>query len=285
MPKPTPHLPALLLLPLLAGCASVQTGGSALDRVMKEPPYYSGTTVGVGTLAHVPIRYQRGGSQAEIFDPEATPGSAIDVLLREMNLYLDSLGVSTRVAGQPPADARVPDVYFGCEPDMGLDDCDEAKSGELRLNVQRPSSSWSEWAAGALRTQGADQLLVITLEVGQYYPEQTNLRGSKVVRLGSDHEVSLPWLTSLDAPVMVLQLTGALIGSDGRPMRIGAEGMLARRTNLLVSALGAQAVIRDEDVEALRGARRADLAGTPLIWQAALRNLVMRLAGRTLPAQ
>lgn len=38
----------------------------------------------------------------------------------------------------------------------------------------------------------------------------------------------------------VLQLTGALIDRDGKAVRIGAEGMLARRTRLLVSSIGGQ---------------------------------------------
>jgi len=92
--------------------------------------------------------------------------------------------------------------------------------------------------------------------------------------------VELPWLTSLETPVSVLQLTGALVGRDGRAVRIGAEGLLAKRTGLVASAFGLQALLSDEDVQQLRTTRRDDLAGRPLVWQAALRSLVAELTGR-----
>jgi hypothetical protein len=70
------------------------------------------------------------------------------------------------------------------------------------------------------------------------------------------------------------------VGRDGRAVRIGAEGLVARRTPLLASSAGAQSLLTDEDVAALRTARRADLPGAPLAWQVALRTLVGELAGR-----
>jgi hypothetical protein len=79
----------------------------------------------------------------------------------------------------------------------------------------------------------------------------------------------------------VLQLTGALIDPDGRATRIGAEGLYPRRTRLLVSAIGGQELLSDEDVERLRSERRDDLPGRPLVWQVALRNLVAQLTGRS----
>jgi hypothetical protein len=88
------------------------------------------------------------------------------------------------------------------------------------------------------------------------------------------------WLTSLETPVSVLQLTGALVGKDGRAIRIGAEGLIAHRTSLLASAAGAQALITEEDVKRLNTARRDDLPGKPLVWQVSLRNLVAELTAQ-----
>jgi hypothetical protein len=107
------------------------------------------------------------------------------------------------------------------------------------------------------------------------------LHGTKEVELGTDHTVQLPWLTSLEAPVSVLQLTGALVGPDGKAKRIGAEGLLARRTSLGLSSIGAQELITDAEVEALLTARREDLPGAPLVWETALRSLVAGLTGST----
>jgi hypothetical protein len=77
----------------------------------------------------------------------------------------------------------------------------------------------------------------------------------------------VPWLTSLETPVSVIMLTGALVDGDGRAVRICTEGMLARRTCLLASSVGAQALIRDDNVYELRSSRRDDLPGHPLDWR------------------
>jgi hypothetical protein len=72
------------------------------------------------------------------------------------------------------------------------------------------------------------------------------------------------------------------VAPDGRALRIGAEGILARRTPFAASVLGAQALVSDEDVERARTARREDLPGRPLVWQVALRTLVAELMGRAI---
>jgi hypothetical protein len=100
------------------------------------------------------------------------------------------------------------------------------------------------------------------------------------VELGTSYVAGLPWLTSLETPVSVLQLTGALVDTSGRALRIGAEGILPVRTRLAISALGAQELLRDEHVEAARSLRRADLPEQPLAWQVAIANVVSQLTGR-----
>jgi hypothetical protein len=120
---------------------------------------------------------------------------------------------------------------------------------------------------------------VLTLEVGQYWVTKTGWTNRKSIELGAGYSVPLPWLTSLDTPVNVVQLTGALMDDQGLAIRIGAEGLLARRTPLLVSGLGAQALITDDDVQQLRTLRRDDLDGRPLVWKVGLRQLVSDLIG------
>ena len=144
----------------------------------------------------------------------------------------------------------------------------------MQLSVGRPSSSWVQWLNGRASDAGPGTTLVVTLEIGQYLMRQEGLAGTKVLELGTNHRARLPWLTSLETPVTVLQLTAALVDRDGRALRIGAEGFHARRTRLAVSAIGAQELLTDEDVRAAREARRDDLPGTPLAWQVALLDLV-----------
>jgi hypothetical protein len=283
----------------VAGCATTGAtfrsgvGDSFPDR----PPYRAGAlTAGSagGPVAILPIAYQRGASQADIFDPSSAPASPISALLDEMNAYADSL---TRAAGRAVAvriaapAGTAPDVRFGCVQDATDDCADPSAAGpavrsfeteqpRMRLAVGRPSTDWSAATRSALEQSGAQHALVVTLEVGQYWVTKTGWTNRKSIALGTGYSVPLPWLTSLETPVSVLQLTGALMDRDGLAVRIGAEGLLARRTSLVMSGMGAQALIGDDDVQQLRTIRREDLPGQPLVWQAALRQLITDLSAR-----
>lgn len=292
------HRVSLAAAVLLTGCATTgATFGSGVgDRLLEHPPYYAGVAAPAAApagsrLAYLPVAYQRGAAQPEIFDPRADAGTPMHALLTEMNAVLDSLGAGLRVAvRRADQDKRIPpDVRFGCATESGQpdDDCrargDSAlgRAGQtMQLSVGRPSAEWISWAHDVMRTGSVSRLLVITLETGQYLPRQRGWRGSKEVELGTDHVAGLPWLTSLETPVSVLQFTGVLMDSTGRAQRIGVEGIYARRTRLGISALGAQEIITDEDIQRVREERRDDLPGRPLAWRVALIQLVEGLTGR-----
>lgn len=272
---------------LTAACAS--TGASyksgVAPKAFDKPPFYAGAAVpNVAGVAHLPIRYQRGAEQGAQFEPRDATGSPAAALVAEMNAYLDSIGASAKLSPTAAETGTAPDVHFGCLPATTGGDClgdgDETANRQLELSVGRPSQDWIGWLGSALDSTSHDKALLITLELGQYWPRQKGLSLGKEVRLGTDHTVGVPWLTSLEHPVAVVQLTGALVGRDGRAIRIGAEGMLAKRSHILVSALGAQSLVSDEDIERLRTLRRDDLPGQPLVWQVALRTLVWQLTGR-----
>lgn len=277
-----------LLLAVAGACATGSTLESGVgDRLLEHPPYYAGSPATGDTtpIGHLPVAYQRGATQEAMFDPAGGAGTATGALVSDLTAYLDSLGVTTRLAVGGEPHGTPPDVLFSCE----VDPSGECVTGpgalgrgdiRMRLAVGRPAPEWVAWAAAAMDRAGVARVLVITLEVSQYRVEQLGIRGDKTVELGTGHTVRLPWLTSLETPVHVLQLTGALMRRDGRAIRIGAEGMLARRTSLPLSALGAQALIPNEVVAELRAERREDLPGDPLAWQAALRTLVARLTAR-----
>lgn len=284
---------------LLSGCATAgSTLGSGVgDKFLEHPPYYAGARVDTRepstAIGYLPATYQRGGSQSPIFDPAHSP--AMTRLLRGMDEYLDSLRIGRRLAEGGSVSAvthaatRVPpDVYFGCITESGRfdDDCQQrgdsvlGRSGQtMRLAVGRPSTEWVSWINELMAASDVDKTLIVTLEIGQYLTRQRGLAGHKEVELGTSYVVRLPWLTSLETPVSVIQLTGALIDADGKAVRIGAEGLLPHRTTLPMSSLGMQALITDEDVSRLLDARREDLNGAPLAWQVGLQNLVDRLIG------
>ena len=295
MRNQTRFLVTVLLASAVTACA---TTGATLnsgvgDRIMERAPWYAGRAaaeVGAanGRIGHLPVAYQRGASQSPMFDP--AEGEGVRALLAAMTAWLDSAGLTTRVLAAPASiTGTPPNVTFGCITSTGAPDGDCAEEGDatlaggeprMKLAVGRPSEDWIAWHADLQRAAGVDATLVITLEVGQYLVRQAGLSGRKEVDLGTGNTARLPWLTSLDTPVSVVQITGAIVGPDGKALRIGAEGLLARRTSLLASAAGAQRLISPQDMDSLRTARRTDLPGAPLAWEAGLRELVRGLLGR-----
>ena len=286
----------IAIVALTAACASAgSTLGSGVgDAYLEHPPYYAGVQMedvrrDSSPIAHVPIAYQRGATQPAAFDPANSSGGPVNALLNEMNRYLDSLGLSTRTVVAAGTNLVPPDVRFGCIPENGVpgNECqargDSAlgRSGQqMQLTVGRPSQNWVASVSDAMTKSGTQRVLVITLEVGEYLLRQEGLAGAKVLELGTGNKARLPWLTSLETPVTVLQLTGALVDRTGKAIRIGAEGFHARRTRLSVSAVGGQELLSDDDVNAARTARRSDLPSEPLAWQVALRELVGRITAR-----
>lgn len=293
VPRTLASLLLLLLLPLFTACV---TTGSTLnsgvgDEYLAHPPWYAGAREAPSTrirIGHLPLVHERGGAESVMASPGGGVERALAPLVDEMNRYLDSLGVTVKLATAAARPRSAPDVMFGCVLDASGDCTTEGEDrglmtvkqdSTMRLAVGRPSERWTAWMAEAAERGGVAHTLVLTLEAGHYLPRQRNVAGEKEVELGTGHTVALPWLTSLDTPVSVLQLTGARIAIDGLAIRIGAEGLLARRTRPLVSAMGAPELITEEDVTQLRAARRTDLPGEPLVWQVALRQLVEELTG------
>lgn len=269
----------LLALLLFTGCAGSTMGTGVNPKLLRRPPFYAGqATVPTLRVAHVPIAAGVVEGHADALN--AAAGTPAAQLLAQLNAYLDSLEISSALAVRAAAPRQGPDVSFGCEMDS-FGDCVEAESnqGNMMLQVTRPSGEWVQWLAGELGAADADALLVITLELADYWPRTRGLRADKEVELGTGYTQSLPWLTAIDRPVQVLQLTGALIGADGKAIRIGAEGLLAKRTRLLLGAFGIRELVSDEDIAKLAATRREDLPGQPLVWQAALRSLTEQLTG------
>lgn len=291
---------------VFAACASTgATFKSGVgDRFLEHAPYYAGQSMDAvardtSVIGHVPVVFQSGAAQPSMFDPRRGEGTAIDALLSEMNAYLDSLGLSKRLSNVdagPSALSRAmvpPDVRFGCIPENSASNHDCSTRGDsaigrghqqMLLAVGRPSTEWISWNRGVTDAASAQRTLVITLEVGQYLMRQEGILGKKAIELGSGHRAGLPWMSSVATPVTVLQLTAALVERDGKVVRIGAEGFFPRRTRFLVSAMGGQELLTEDDVSAVRGYRRVDLPGQPIAWRVAMQELVGRVTGRASPS-
>ena len=283
-------LSVIALAATTSACASAGATfrSGVAPKSFDEPPFYAGAAVTPGQVrvAHLPIRYQRGAEQGAQFEPKDGSGSPAAMLVAEMNRYLDSLAASARLTPKTVEAGTAPDVHFGCPVDAAGDCTEEGEvqgggaNRRLELSVGRPSEEWIAWLGSTIDSASTDHALLITLELGQYWPRQKGLGITKEVQLGTGYAVSVPWLTSLEKPAAVVHLTGALVGRDGRAVRIGAEGLVAKRSNIALSAMGAQMLVSDEDIDRIRTLRREDLPGQPLVWQVAVRQLVSQLTGR-----
>lgn len=265
----------------IAGCASTGTTfrSGVGDSFLEDAPWYAGDLVNAGNdIGHLPIRFQ---ADAAFSSPglKMEAGSPLAALIDEMNAYLDATEATLRIAPLTQVVGDAPDVQFGCEAAPGAECAGYEEHRQMRLAIGRPSSSWKTWATNEAGRIGAARVLAITLEIGNYMPRQRDWKGSKEIRLGTGYTVDVPWLTSLDAPASVLQLTGALLDQNGKAIRIGAEGLIARRTNVALSGFGIQRIIDDNEIEQIRSLRRDDLPGKPLVWQVALDHMVAQLTG------
>lgn len=297
-------LAAAVLVAAAAGCArsTAQAGGTVRDAFLSQPPHYASaagalpaSTEPIGVL---PITFQK-HSIRPVLDPPSGPGSALALLIGEMNVYLDSLARSPdanllllasapgpNVAASPDA-AQAPDVRFGCylTADWSIFDCPPARTIEntgirpqmpTRLTVVPASREWNEWAIGTMQNTRTGSVLVLTIDEGIYRPRQDTYLRTKSVEIGTNHTVSLPWQIPITA-VTVLQLTGALVDREGRVVRIGAEGLYAHVPRRLENV----EIIDDSNVHELRTMRRSELPGQPLAWQVALRELMRQMTAPT----
>lgn len=298
-PSPEPAVSSRFVLILCAlataGCATTgATVGSGVgERLVSEAPFHAGvrrSPIAPGTpVLLLPLRYDAGGRDAASTALPDTPSALLRGLLDEMAAFLADEPMAN---GETPIRLDVgdpfgvpPDVHLGCLTVGNLpgEDCEargdsvlgrNANLQQLRLSVGRPSPQWVEWLQARMDSAGAAYALVVTVDVGERWLRQRGILGRKFVDLGTRHEVSLPWMTSLETPVATLQLAGALVDREGKALRIGVEGLLAKRTPLLASTVGAEALVTEADVAALREARRRELPGQPLVWQQALRELL-----------
>jgi hypothetical protein len=290
------------LLLLTAGCAGTTSGGPVRDAYLSQAPHYASSATGAvmpsAPIGVLPVTFQK-HSIRPVLDPPSGPGSALSLLIGEMNAYLDTLAREPDVTFAPvrgetgpnvaatPEAAQAPDVRFGCvlTADLSMFDCPPARSIEnsgfrpfqpTRLSVAPATSEWTEWATGTMQNTRTGSLLVLTIDEGIYRPRQDTYLRQKWVEIGTNHMLPIPWFTPIDA-VTVLQLTGALVDREGRVVRIGVEGLYARIPRHLENV----EVLEEANMQELRTMRRTDLPGQPLAWKVAMQELVRQMTAPT----
>jgi hypothetical protein len=267
------------LLSLLVFTASAHADQ---EKTGRRAPHYIGKAAPVTAVAHVPVL--TGQSFGE---PVPAPDLAamVDAARVEFDAYLQSLiereplSMEDYATGAPAVYVGSPDGFYAPQR-LHVPAEEQLPRDAVIVRTIDPTGPWKKRLQAAAAEASASHVLVVALELSDYPVSQKNWKGSKAVDLAAGHTMPIPWLTSLDQPVEVIQWTGALYRADGKFVRGGAEAFEALRTPFKESAFHVQRTMTPVTLEEALAARRDDLPGSPLAWEVAMKNLVAELLGK-----
>lgn len=289
MPGPNfltnPNLAVLAAAMIVTGCASLDELAVAQTERLEEGEFYK--RIGPGLQGPVdPVIVLPAGLDPELATSLSYGRRAAEFapILAAINGALEQQSCCRfRAAVALPSGA--PHVYVGSAD--GEQAPSEARDQVLThdqfppmvMHVRRPTAAWQQAMAGLLAREGATHALLVSLGVSQYPKGREGVFGKKVV-LGTGHEEPVRFLTADDKLLEVLQLTGVLVEAQGRVIRAGAEGILARDTPFAAQVFDVEKMLDDRTLQAVVATeRRKDLPGEPMKWQVALDNLLWQLRG------
>lgn len=262
---------SILQLLTLAGAFPAWAGGATVsnEKTFKRPPYYRGSTPDPSSSVAVMVLPPAGPRE---FPEDWLPQRSLEALTEEIALAVTQQGVASASVAAARG-AVPPQISFGCTMDS-IGECDVATTVNALVSTGG-TAAWKGEIARSLDAVGSDYLIVLQLRLEPQWIHQKNLSGKKEVRLGTRHTQALPWLTSLESPVWVLQVTGALVDREGKIVRSGAEGIWALRTPFKASMFRAERLVHAAAVDSVRTELvREDLPHRPLAWAAAVEELI-----------
>jgi hypothetical protein len=200
-------------------------------------------------------------------------------LLAAMNERLGRMARCRPLRQWDPLEEGAPDLYAGSGEAESAPYQYVRSKGESRppmiLTTSFPSEQWREQHSWP-QTRDPKYLLILRIGIAEYPKSRKLLFDEKVV-LGTRNEVDLSFLGRNDSPVEVVQLTGMLLDRDGNVLRVGAEGIAAKRPNFLLDMFGFTENYRNYDLGTLPTEQRRDLPGAPLKWEVALDQLMVQM--------
>lgn len=233
-------------------------------------------------LLHAPLIFDKEMSEEFFYQGREI---VLQPLVNVMNQYLDSLAWSQPMTGQL-SEKGLPWLFVGSSeaetaPPVTITmRQDHDVYPPMALYLEKPSKSWKQSFSQQMAEQDADFALLMWIGLTEYPKADIGLFKKKVV-LGTGYEHEIRFLSAMDKPVEVLQLTGVLLDREGNVIRAGAEGFLHEDSPFWVQTLEAGTSIDDKAIEKLfTEERREDLPGRPLAWKVAMDNLVDRLTQR-----
>ncbi len=274
----------VLFVAVFAGWSKLNAFSSGQTDRLKGAPFYKTynkkAVVGNAATGYVAIGFDE-LTKSEFSYAERE--KALQPLADVMNAYLDSLGWSQRLAGEALAEKGAPYVYVGsaegegAPPEAEMQRTEQDKYPPMVIHIRKPSQAWRTSLGASVQANQVEYLLWIKLGFSEYPKADKGLFGKKVV-LGTGYEEGIKFLSAVDKPVEVLQVTGMLLDREGNIVRAGAEGIVAKDTPFWAQIFDVQQAMNNEALQKLlQDERREDLADKPLKWQVALRNLVAQL--------
>lgn len=233
-------------------------------------------------LVHAPLMFDKEMSEEFFYQGREI---VLQPLMEAMNQYLDSLVWSQPLTSSIP-EKGLPWLFVGSSEAetappvtiMMREDHDEYPP--MALYLEKPSNSWRQSFSQQMAEQDADFAFLFWIGLTEYPKADKGLFKKKVV-LGTDYEHEIRFLSAVDKPVEVLQVTGILLDREGNVIRAGAEGFLHEDSPFWVQTLEAGTTINDNAIENLfTEERREDLPGRPLAWKVAMENLMSQLTKR-----
>ena len=207
-------------------------------------------------------------------------------LIKKMNVYLQQ----KKYIKFPTIKLDVfsyPDAYFGVAESIDFPgdqenpefaSYDKTEKPIMTIYQESPSKKWVDSLKIYCKRERANYVLVPYLSIGNFKVYQKDWSGNKEIKLGTNYKIPVPWLTALDQPVEVLYIGASLVNSNGEIIKVGAEGLWAKKTKLLLSSMNIQSSITFYDVRNVLKAKRKDLQGQPLIWKVAIDNLLKNMS-------
>ena len=248
--------------------AQYSTTGHQKDKA----PYYHGKRPPVGArIAWTPVMTP--ATKAAFTKRGDAPSGTMQALLDTLNASLAAmLKGAPRVSDERLATLveGAPEIRFGCEQELfgeavrtgkwyhsaGCVEPEDKTNLRNSLWIQTGTKDWRKRAAAAMAGDSADYMLMLSLRIGDQYP-WSGWRG-KGIRLGTGYDAELPWLSSVDKPVTVVQLVGTIVDREGKPVRSGAEGLFASKPGGITFLLGGQQAVSDTQLAELLAATRRE---------------------------
>ncbi|HSM31235.1 MAG TPA: hypothetical protein VK854_11105 [Woeseiaceae bacterium] len=279
--------PVLFLVPLclgLAACAALDEASVGRTDRLRDAAFYVSyrQPANHGPVVVVPVA----------LDPEsgepfnlAGRGAALQPLLGALNASLATHECCRYAASHTLPAVGGPVVYLGmldgetAPAGTGIEREFHAEYSPMILHSIKPNATWRAAVVALAEQHQASHILLVQLAFTQFPKADRGYFGKKVV-LGTNYEVPVRFFSSVDGPIEVIALTGALFDANGNLVRAGGEGIAGYDTPFWVQVFKTGKEIDTTAInELVNSDRREDLPGQPLKWQAALDQLLRQMTG------